>query len=403
MTARRRLLSWSFALLGFCASAASTWVHYKLIRNPDYSSVCDVTSTISCTEAYLSPYGALLGVPVAVLGLLFFAVVLGLLVAGHRGGAEVQANVPGYVFVLSTIGLAFVLYMAYAAFVVLKALCLFCVLTYVAVIGLFVVSGAANSHPMTTLPRRALRDLRTAMRSPLALTASAMLLLGAVSAVAFFPREAAPSAGSGTVTAAPVPLTTEQQSEVERWFDAQPRAIVPVDPQGAAVLIVKFSDYQCPACGRTHQDYKPILAKYATQAPGKVRLVAMDFPLEPECNARVPRGAHVASCEAAVAARLAREKGEAIAATLDDWLYANQAVLTPAMVRDGARQVAGIQDFDARYARTIEQVKSDVALAGLLGVKATPTFFVNGVKIEGGMVPQYFDAVIAYELKKAAK
>ena len=32
---------------------------------------------------------------------------------------------------------------------------------------------------------------------------------------------------------------------------------------GAAVVIVKFNDYQCPGCGQTYRDYKPVLAKYA--------------------------------------------------------------------------------------------------------------------------------------------
>lgn len=403
MTPRRRLLSWLFALLGVGAASASSYVHYQLIRNPDYTSVCDISSTVSCTEAYLSPYGSLFGVPVALLGLLFFAVVIALLVAERRADPAMAANVPGYVFALSTIGLAFTLYMAYAAFFVLKAVCLFCVLTYVAVIGLFIVSAAATSYPMTTLPRRAFTDLGIALRSPLALTASGMLLVGAVAAVAFFPREATSSASTAAAPAAMVALATEQQSEVERWFDAQPRAIVPVDPGGAAVLIVKFNDYQCPPCRSTYEGYKPILAKYASQAPGKVRLMSKDFPLEPECNPSVQRGVHVAACEAAVAVRMAREKGEAVAAKLEDWLFANQSVLTAAMVRDGARQVAGIEDFDARYSRMLEQIKADTALGGLLGVKSTPTFFVNGVKIEGGMEPRYFDAVIGYELKKTSK
>ena len=36
-----------------------------------------------------------------------------------------------------------------------------------------------------------------------------------------------------------------------------------------------------------------------------------------------------------------------------------------------------------------------------LGVKSTPTFFINGVKIEGALPPQYFDQAIAYELQRA--
>jgi protein-disulfide isomerase len=43
-----------------------------------------------------------------------------------------------------------------------------------------------------------------------------------------------------------------------------------------------------------------------------------------------------------------------------------------------------------------------VALGRQLQVKSTPTFFINGVKIEGALPPQYFDQAIALELKRAA-
>ena len=406
MSTRQRLLLWSFALLGLGASSASAWVHYRLLDDPTYTSFCDVSSTVNCTQAYLSPYGSFLGVPVAAFGVLFFAGLAGLLAAERLARTETASSVPGYVFAASTAGLAVSLYLAYGAFVVLKAVCLLCVLTYVAVVGLFLVSAAATPFPMTTLPRRALRDLGVALRSPLALAVSAVLLAGAVSALAFFPRErvaAGSSAGSGGAApeAAAPAVSAQQQSELERWFEGQPRSIVPVDPAGARVLIVKFNDYQCPPCRKSYEDYKPILARYEAQQPGTVKLVTRDFPLDPECNAGTPAGGHLAACEAAVAARLAHERGKG--AAMEDWLYANQATLTPAGVRVAAREVAGITDFDARYAKVLEQVRSDTALGGLLNVRATPTFFINGVKIDGGLAPQYFDAIVAYELKKTAR
>ena len=43
-----------------------------------------------------------------------------------------------------------------------------------------------------------------------------------------------------------------------------------ISPEGAKVLIVKFNDYQCPACGQSYLAYKSILAKYDAQSPGAV-------------------------------------------------------------------------------------------------------------------------------------
>ena len=42
------------------------------------------------------------------------------------------------------------LYLGYASFVILGLVCVLCVVTYAAVIGLFLVSGAATSVPMLT-------------------------------------------------------------------------------------------------------------------------------------------------------------------------------------------------------------------------------------------------------------
>jgi len=385
-----------FALLGLGASSTSAWVHSKLLNNPGYTSFCDFNSTVSCTDAYLSPYGSLFGTPVALFGVLWFAAVVALLLAG-RPGTRLGEHVSGYVFALSTVGLAMVLYLAYGAFVVLKAVCVLCILTYAAVLGLFVVSGVQTRFSMTSLPQRLFKDLRAALASPAAMAALAVFVVGAASAIAFFPKES--DASGGTAASA---QGQDQRAEVERWFDSQPRQPVPVgETGGASVVIVKFNDYQCPPCRQTYLGYKPILAKYMAQAPGKILYITKDFPLDPECNVNTPRGSHTASCEAAVAARLARRINTGD--KLEDWLFANQATLTGDNVKQAAKDVGGVNDFEAKYAQTLEQVKADVALGKLLGVDATPTFFINGVKISGGLQPQFLDTIIAHELSKASK
>ena len=62
----------------------SSYVHYKLLTDPSYTSFCDVNATVSCTQAYLSRYGSFWGVPVALGGVLFFALVLRRRLAGRR-------------------------------------------------------------------------------------------------------------------------------------------------------------------------------------------------------------------------------------------------------------------------------------------------------------------------------
>jgi hypothetical protein len=96
---------------------------------------------------------------------------------------------------------------------------------------------------------------------------------------------------------------------------------------------------------------------------------------------------------------MARLKGKAEA--LEAWLFDNQPAMSPELVRRGVREVGGVSDFDAQYPKVLDQVRADAALGRQLGVGSTPTFFVNGVKIVGGLRPQFFDAAIARELKRA--
>jgi protein-disulfide isomerase len=246
---------------------------------------------------------------------------------------------------------------------------------------------------MTSLPRRALRDVRTLVTSPLALLIIALFAGSAAAAVTLFP-EGAPL--SITAPEQSPKLTDEQRREVEKWIAAQPRVDIPVPNDGAKVLVIKFSDFQCPACKQTHDAYRGILAKYA---PTQVKFLLKHYPLEGECNSAVQQGNHFASCEASAATVMARASNQADRMT--DWLFANQERLSPAVVKEGAKDVAGIADFDARYTRALQEVRTDASLGTMLKVDSTPTFFINGIRIKGGVPAHYFEGIIELELKKA--
>jgi uncharacterized membrane protein/protein-disulfide isomerase len=391
-----------FASLGLVASTASTWVHYQLLRNPSYSSFCDVNATISCAEAYTSRFGSFAGVPVALFGVLFFALVLGLIAICSRS-ASASPNLPSYLFALSTAGLGVVLYLAYASFVVLKAVCLLCVGTYIAIIGLFLLSGAATGYPMTSLPKRAVRDFGTLLHTPAALSAAVAFVAAGLAAILMFPSESVTAAAADTpgVTAqAPPPapaVSTSQLQQLEQYLAQQPRVPIMAPSDGAAVVIVKFNDYQCPPCRQTFMEYKSVFAKWAKDAPGKVKYMTRDYPLETQCNQFVPQDLHPAACEAAVAVRLAREKGKAEA--MEEWIFANQPSLTPELVKQGVQTVAGVTDFDTRFPTTLQLVKADIAMGNQLKVTGTPTFFMNGIRLPG-LRAEFLDAAIAWELKR---
>jgi uncharacterized membrane protein len=391
---------WVLALCGLAASLTSLYVHYQMLVQPGYVSFCDVNQTVSCQQAYLSRYGSVRGVPVALYGVIWFAFVLVLALVGAVGPRSVRESMPAYLFATATVGLAVTLYMAYAAFFVLKAVCMLCLATYAAVLGLFIVSGLSKSMPpMTTLPRRVFADVRALVARPAVLSAVIVFLAGAASAIAFFPDEADLRTRAAEQRAAQ-PVTADQRSEFERFWDSLPRMTVPVPSDGAALVIVKFTDLQCTFCSTAFFDQRGILSKYQAQYPGAVKFITKDYPLQSDCNANVPRSVHTAACDAAVAVRLARQRNKGD--SLEEYLYSHQSTMSPASVRDAAFVIAGIQDLDLQYPRVVGDVKADVGLGHLLGVTGTPTYFFNGVRVVNPP-PQTFDMAIAYELKKAGR
>jgi protein-disulfide isomerase/uncharacterized membrane protein len=399
MTSAQRNLLLGFAVLGLGASLTSSYVHYRLLTDVSFTSFCDVSSAVNCTQAYMSSYGSAFGVPVALGGVMYFAIVAVLAGIVGRPGSKSRENAPGYILALSTLALAFILYLAWGSYVVLKTFCILCAVTYVAVIAIFLISGGATKFPMKTLPDRARRDARTLVTSPLALLIAVLFVAGGAIAVAAFPRDGAqgsPTASAQAPAALPA-VTDDERAKIAQWWEVQPKIELPVPAGDAKVLIVKFNDYQCPACGQSYLVYKPVLEKYAKSNPGEVRVVLKDYPLNSECNANVNTVMHGAACDAAVAVRLARQHNRAEA--LEEWLYTNQASMTPESVRKAAREIGQVTDFDAKYASTLESVKSDIAYGKQLAVRSTPTFFINGVKVEGAMQPQFFDQAIAYELQ----
>ena len=397
MKKHARTLILLLAAAGLIASIASLYVHYRLVADPTYTSFCDVSETVSCEAVMTSRFGYLFGVPVAAGGAIWSAAVLLLGVFGMRpAGSEKAGRVAGYIFVLSTIGLAGVLYLGYASFFVLRQMCPLCLAMYVAVIGLFIVSGAAASD-LSALPRRVGRDLQDVLAGPATAAAAGGLLVAAIALVLWFPTEQ--RATASVVSEAPSPtevLTSEEAAQFEAWLAMQPRVDLGLPAEGARVVVAKFNDFQCPACRQAYVAYKSIQQKYESEYPGQVAFLNVDYPLESECNTG---GIHGAACEAAVAVRLARERNRD--REMEAWLFDNQSTLTRDTVKAALQDIAEVTDFDARYATVLNQVRTDAQLGQKLQITGTPTFFINGIRIASTLRPSYFDAAIAYELKRA--
>lgn len=409
MTSRSRLLILTFALIGLGVASASAYVHHKVLTDASYISPCDINEKFNCTQVYLSQYGSVKGIPVALGGLAWFALIA--LIAyfadtGSDAKNDAKSHVAGaYVFALSTVALAGVLSLAYASFFVLKTYCVLCMATYVCVIAIFVLSGMASNVSVMSLPGRVFGDLKKALADPARMGASFLLAAAMVALVLMFPTGS--TAGPARSTAAPpkvdgAPAATSPQdvkAQFEEWWNTQPRIETGVPLNGAKVVIVKFSDFQCPGCKQTYSMYLPILAKYSMP---DVRYVMKDFPLNSNCNVAVQTQMHPVACEAAVAHRAAEAVGKG--PEMEKWIFDNQATLTSVAIADAARNIAGITNLGVEAAKRIPAIKKDTADGGALQISSTPTYFINGVRLptQTWLNPEFFELAIQIELKRAA-
>lgn len=409
MTPRARWIVLTFALVGLAFASASAWVHYRVLTDPTYISPCDISAHFNCTQVYLSRFGSVWGVPVAIGGMIWFGLVA-LLAGFDKPAAKEQSSATGlYIFALATIGLATILYLGYASLVVLKTGCILCMGTYVCVIGIFVTAGLQTTTGWARLPGRLFSDLRAATARPLFLTVAFLFIAGAASAVAFFPREGQTAAAAQT----PAPSADIKERFTNAWWQ-QPRVDLGIPADGAKVVVVKFNDWLCPSCKAAHQFYQPIFDKLQKESPGAVKYVIKDWPWNSECNFNVSQTihGHEGTCAAAAAVRLARDRGKGD--EMSAWLFDNQQHLVELGIQGGtgaaeaiqkhAQETLGITNWAAEYAKKLPDIRRDVADGGALKVQSTPTFFVNGVRAADGngniLPPEDFELALKLEIAK---
>jgi protein-disulfide isomerase len=321
----------------------------------------------------------------------------------RQPSSELAGRVAGYIFVLATAGLAVVFYYGYASFFKLGAACPICMTMYAAVAGIFLVSAAAATS-LTAIPARLGEDLTGLTKSQSGTTLAVAWVAASIALLVLFPHpdqfgSTAPSAVEAATEPPLETLTPEQIIEWDKYLDSRvPVTEVGVLPSGTAkVLLIKFNDYQCPSCRQTWAMYRGIIEKYEKEYPGVFVYATRDLPLEPECGLQLN---HTMACEAAAAVRMAREKNKG--REMEAWLFNNQSFeMTRDDVKRGLREVAQITDFDAQYPKMLPAIRADVQLAQKLGATGTPTFFINGVRLDINPRPAWLDATIQYFLKKS--
>lgn len=140
-------------------------------------------------------------------------------------------------------------------------------------------------------------------------------------------------------------------------------------PKDAPHYLVEFSDFQCPACHAFSAEVDTI----AKNNPEKLLVVYRHFPLTQHANAQ--SAARVA--EAAGAQGKFWEMGAMLFDNQEALTEANYASFAATLGLDMTKFTASRNSKEAS-----DVVNADVAYGEAIGVNATPTFYLDGVKMD---------------------
>jgi protein-disulfide isomerase/rhodanese-related sulfurtransferase len=341
----------ALSLLGLFDSTYLWWVY----TSPSRPLVC--LGGGGCDAVRASTYARLWGQPLPVFGVAMYAVLALLLFSQPLGPARLAAARRYLVVALSGCGFLFSAYLTALEGRVIHAWCAWCVVSALTVTAIFALSVWEIVRPAPEPdPVEALAQARTHFG-----VCMAALIVGipAFYYVSLHRVEYSLSRHGelpSTVQAAPEAVIRERLIRPDSHLSGNPQA---------PVTIVEFGDFQCPACGKEQQVIREIRQKYGDQ----ICWVFRQFPIPP---------LHQFAEAAAVASECAADQGKFWEAV--DKLYDNQGDLS----NDALRRYAAELGLDTdRFNQclssqaTLGRVRRDLDDAHALGVRGTPTFFVN--------------------------
>lgn len=161
----------------------------------------------------------------------------------------------------------------------------------------------------------------------------------------------------------------------------------------SGVTLVEFADFECPACGAMYPVVHSVVADYEKD----IQFVHRNFPLSMHKYARL----------AAEAFEAAGEQGKAW--EMYDLLFKNQATWSGSsspkeVFIEYAKQLSLDEEQFTQALETSKnntKINADISDGENAGVNSTPTFFLNGKKLEGSPSRDELVALIKKELKSA--
>jgi len=370
-----------FLLIGLAAGGLGISIyqtyHFYLVRSglQGFKSFCQF-GKFDCVAVESSPYAELIfGIPLSAFAAGWFLATI--IIAAFAFSEESTKKSLRTLALMSIVSLGFSLVYFGIMATVLNAYCLLCLAIDGINIGIFGLIFTMKSEWMDKWKPQ-VEDFKTA-----AIVIPVSLILSIAGTSGAFSNS---------------DVTQSQIDQVANSFVMREKLPYKINademssgPEDAPVTVVKYSDFECPACEMGAKVFNTVKLRFK----GRIRFVVRNYPLDNSCNPEVPSRMHPKACDAAKAAVCFSKFGHFMDAYEN--FFENQKDLGQELY-DSLADNLGIDRSKLKECMddgaTLSKIQADIELGKGHNVESTPTFLVNGIKMEGSYPPSVWNAVI---------
>jgi protein-disulfide isomerase len=386
MTPRHRRAAYALlalSALGLVTSLYLVFTHIQVRSAFATPGACDFDERFNCTAAALSPYADIGGVPVAGLGAAYYVGLIALIVMALTT-AGVRAVIVPMLAGLTVAASIYSLFLLAVSLTMLSAICPGCSVTYlvnIASVALAVMWLTPNARANIDVAGKQAREAVV----PLVTFALIMVLVTAFTSIWARSQIAVNLAAKHSDSPQKKLLSAAEINAI-----AHSAAAPSMGPVGAPVLIVVFSDFECPHCARFAATLRRLHRNYGDS----LRVEYRSYPLPMHKNAEL--AARLGVC--------AEQQGKF-------WEFHNLAFekqndLSP----DAMPEIMDDAGLDVRRAlacadlpETQQAVKADVDAGDKLEINGTPAFVLNGELFVGVQTYDDLEARIGLLLQSSER
>lgn len=354
----------SAAMIGFSIYLTGHYYSLKFPTGLESGSLCNLNSFFNCDKTTHSQASNIAGIPISLFGIIVGALtMLGIFIK--------NANYEKTVYSLLVLNFAGCLILFCYSLFVLGGLCPFCTLYYI-------VSGLTlyffYKHSPSYFPH-----------FPIVVIFAAIVLIVA------FAAKMNLNSRLEKVNAISNDLIKQYYSLPNLGAPAVASEFMIASAENAPLQMVIFSDFECPACKGLSELMPQILLRYG----GKINIQYFFYPLDNNCNPSMERSMHQYACKAAYVAVCLPVQNFGV---VHDEIFHNQE-----RISDYLTETIKKNKLEACVAdpATKAKVVALINAATPFNIRSTPSFLLNGVKIEGVLPSDQLFAIMDEILKRS--